>query len=79
MPNVKEMRKMTAKDLKIELARARYKLGSIEFAIKAGQNQASHELKEAKKQVARILTLLNALNKEEKLAEIKETVTPDNK
>ena len=65
MVTIKELRKMTAKDLEMELVKTRYKIGSTKFALKAGHKQASHELKDASKYVARILTLLKSVREKE--------------
>lgn len=62
MITLPEIQKMTAKDIGIELAKARYQFGKLQFLVKTGQEKGAHKMKAAKKLVAQLLTVLAEKN-----------------
>lgn len=60
MINIEELKKMDSKKLTEELANLQGHLIKLQFEIKPGQAKNTHELKGAKKQIARVKTLINS-------------------
>ncbi len=60
-----ELKKLTLKDLAAELKKARRDWLSSKLSVKMNQDKKSHVIAGNKKYVAQILTLMNALQKEQ--------------
>ena len=57
MLNITELRKLSVAELAAELKKAQFQFGKLRFAIKAGQEKATHKLKQVKKLIAHIQTV----------------------
>ena len=58
--NIQELRQLSPKKLREELQKKRRELAVEKFHVRTGQNQNTAQIKQLKKVIARILTLLNA-------------------
>lgn len=72
---LKELRVKTAKDLIKLLAQSREKLRSLRFSVSAKQLKNIREFREAKKLVARILTVINEQNKKASSSETNKSLS----
>lgn len=59
----KDLRKKTEEDLKQALAERREKLQELRILLSSGKLKDIRDLREAKKDIAKILTLINELSK----------------
>jgi|GEM_PF-3642039 len=59
MKTIAELKKLSAKDFRKELSKARKDVMKLRFEAKTGQLSGSHKLHTAKKYVARMLTVQN--------------------
>lgn len=59
---IKELRQKTAKELEDLLKEDRHKLGQLKFDLAAKKLKNIREIRELKKDIARIITLLNREN-----------------
>lgn len=57
MTTIQEFRKMNAKDLVIELTKARAELGKTLFAVRAGHEAGSHKVSAMRQKIAHIRTV----------------------
>ena len=57
--NIEELRKLNTEDLNKELAHQRELLRSMRFQAASNQMNQFHKIEEARRTIARILTLLN--------------------
>lgn len=62
MKTQEELKKLDAKKLTEELAELQNHLVKLQFDIRTGQAKNTHSLKEARKQIARVQTLMRAQN-----------------
>ncbi len=60
-----ELRKLNLKDLNAELQKARRNWLSAKLSVKMSQDKKSHLITANKRYIAQILTLMNALAKQE--------------
>ncbi|MFH1284271.1 MAG: 50S ribosomal protein L29 [Candidatus Peregrinibacteria bacterium] len=60
MKTLEELKKMSPEKLKDELSETARELFKAKFDIKNGQSKNNHQIKNNRKQVARIKTLINA-------------------
>ena len=79
-----KLRKKTKSQLKEELASERKELMEVMFDVRVGKEKDYDQVKLCKKKVARLLTVLNEIEKEEKVRGVeskddKETVKDGNK
>lgn len=58
---IQELRQLTPKKLWAELAKSRRALSVKKFHSKTGQDQKTSDIKELRKTIARILTILNPI------------------
>lgn len=57
MLNITELRKLSVVELRKELEKTQFQFGHLRFALKAGQEKASHKLAQVKKYIAHIHTV----------------------
>jgi len=60
----KELRQLSDKELHQKLVELRKKLAELRFNLSAGRLKNPHQIKETKKDIARILTILNERRRE---------------
>ncbi|HDM31966.1 50S ribosomal protein L29 [bacterium] len=60
----KELRQLSDKELHQKLVELRKKLAELRFHLSAGRLKNPHQIKETKKDIARILTILNERRRE---------------
>ena len=56
---IKELRQKTAKELKELLEQDRHKLGQLKFALASKKLKNHREIRELRKEIARVLTILS--------------------
>ncbi|HNX67940.1 MAG TPA: 50S ribosomal protein L29 [Candidatus Omnitrophota bacterium] len=66
MAEVKELRELTVEELQEKLNTTKKDLMQLRFQHKTGKLERQSSIKEAKKNIARILTLINGMKKGEK-------------
>ena len=66
MISIGEMRNMTLQELAKELEVARHNLFKYRFTVKAGTEKSIHILKQWKKQVSQLQTVISEMKKESK-------------
>ncbi len=59
---IKDIKKMTAEDLNIELNKAQQEVMKISFAIQSGSEKNVAKLHEVKQRIAKIQTVLTEIN-----------------
>lgn len=59
-----ELRKLSDKDLALELTKAKHNLAVLKISIKTGKEKAVHQAKQLKSYIARVLTVQTELKKE---------------
>lgn len=62
---IKELRQKTEKELKELLDQNRYKLGQLKFDLSSKKLKNVSQIKELRKEIARILTILKYKNNEQ--------------
>lgn len=60
MKTQEELLKLDAKKLSEELAQLQHDLIRLDFSVKNGQAKDTHMLKETRKQIARVQTIINS-------------------
>jgi len=66
MAEVKELRELSVEELQEKLNTTKKELMQLRFQHKTGKLERQSSIKEAKKNIARILTLINGMKKGEK-------------
>ncbi len=62
MKTIKELRKLELKKLLEELKKNQSELFKIRFAVNNGQSKNTHKIREFKKQIARIQTIISQIS-----------------
>ncbi len=62
----KELRELSLSQLSEKLFQARKKLQEMRFSLASGRLKNPHKIKETKKEIARILTLINEKRKNDR-------------
>lgn len=60
MKTKEELLKLDTKKLSEELAQLRHDMVKLEFGVNSGQAKDTHMLKETRKQIARVQTIINS-------------------
>ncbi len=66
MKTLEELKKMDMQKLKEELALMQKDLFKVKFNVKTGQAKNAHSIRNHKKQIARIITVIKAVETEKK-------------
>lgn len=74
-----ELKRMGLKGLLKELGEARTELFKITFEVRTGQNKANHKIKQLKKYIARVLTIMNKRREEFEKEEKQQSSNPKKK